>query len=88
MANLGLASNILIDLIGPKTLNVANKSSWENSAIKIVKIQLKYNFTVPDWDHFLSSSSFIQVQTVEFEHVSSLNFAQVFGVLAWVIPVF
>ena len=38
--------------------------------------------------HFISNSSFIEFQTVEFQHVSSLTFAQVFWVLAGVIQVF
>ena len=38
--------------------------------------------------HFISNSSFIEFQTVEFEHVSSLTFARVFRVLARVIRVF
>ena len=38
--------------------------------------------------HFLLSSSFIEFQTVEFEHVTSSTFAQVFRVLAQVIRVF
>ena len=38
--------------------------------------------------HFISSSSFIEFQTVEFEHVSSSTFARVFRVLARVIRVF
>ena len=38
--------------------------------------------------HFISSSSFIEFKTVEFEHVSSLTFARVFQVLACVIRVF
>ena len=36
----------------------------------------------------ISSSSFIEFQTVEFEHVSSSNFAQVFRVLVQVMRVF
>ena len=38
--------------------------------------------------HFKSSSSFIEFQTVEFEHVSSSTLAWVFPVLAQVIRVF
>ena len=37
-------------------------------------------------DHFISS--FIEFQTVDFEHVSSLPFARVFQVSARVIQVF
>ena len=36
----------------------------------------------------MSSLSFIELQTVEFEHVSSSTFAPVFQVLAQVIRVF
>ena len=43
---------------------------------------------VPDRAHFLLSSSFMEFQTVEFEHVSSSNFARVFRVLSGVIRVF
>ena len=38
--------------------------------------------------HFISSSSFIEFQTVEFQHVSSSTFDQAFRVLAPVIRVF
>ena len=37
------------------------------------------------WAHSISSSSFIEFQTVEFEHKSSLSFARVFRVLNQVI---
>ena len=56
---------------------------------------LSYRPGQPNWEllvleraHFISSSSFIDFQTVEFEHVSSSTFAQVFRVLAQVIRVF
>ena len=47
-----------------------------------------YFIDVPDRAHFLSSFSFIEFQTVEFEYVSISNFARVFWVLARVISVF
>ena len=43
---------------------------------------------MPDRAHFLPSSSFIEYQSVEFEHVSRMNFAKVFRVFAQVIQVF
>ena len=43
---------------------------------------------MPDQAHFLSSSSFIEFQAVEFEHESRLNFARVFRVLTQVTRVF
>ena len=43
---------------------------------------------VPDQAHYLASSSFIEFQTVELEHVSSSTFARVFLVLARVIRIF
>ena len=49
---------------------------------------LHWYILVPDRAHFLSSFSFFEFQTIEFQHASSLNFAQVFRVLAWVIRVF
>ena len=42
---------------------------------------------MPDLAHFILSSSFIKLQRVELEHVSSLTFAGVFRALARVIRV-
>ena len=57
--------------------------------MKSTKNELKVrNNIVPDRAHFLSSSSFIKFQTVEFEYVSSSNSARVFRVLPRVIRVF
>ena len=44
-------------------------------------------YLVPNRAHFLSMSSFIEFQTGEFKHVSSLDFARVFRVLTQAIQV-
>ena len=46
------------------------------------------NTQEPERAHFLLSSSFIELETVELKHVLSSNFTQVFQVFAQVIRVF
>ena len=55
--------------------------NWNNGVWNWAKTRISKNTTyylVPDRVHFLSCSSFIEFQTFASEHVSSLNFAQVF----------
>ena len=69
---------------GPIGLNGVLKSGDEllevNNGHYIVTTRL-----VPNRAHFLSSSSFIKFQTVEFDHVSSSSVASVFRIMAQVI---
>ena len=83
---------------------IAEIGNWGTLFLKCMEIWieiLKYTSltewnTLYFWDlllvleraHFLSSSSFIEFQTVKFEHVLSSTFAWVFRVLARAIRVF